>query len=105
MWVHSGASGGSSTGYSVESIDRKPVDTGWAVFTDKNLYFIGGTHKSFRLPYSKIVSFEFRENDNCIAFARDSVSSKEQYLELDNLFDSRFAVELVKSLSNYRRKP
>jgi hypothetical protein len=51
------------------------VDTGFLGITTKHLYF-SGPAKSFRVPYSKIVSF--RPYSNGFGITRDSVSAKPQ---------------------------
>jgi hypothetical protein len=49
------------------------IDTGLLGITDKHFYFLG-SHKSFRIPFKKIVSFI--PYDDGIAFYRDAATAK-----------------------------
>jgi hypothetical protein len=60
-------------GQTVEHTERVHVDTGLVVITNKNIYFTG-PHKSLRVPYAKIISFQpFGDGFGII---RDAASAK-----------------------------
>jgi len=63
----------SFTGKPVEKTERVRVDSGSLGVTDKHLYFVGKA-KSFRLPYTKITSFE--PFSNGIGIFRDTKNAK-----------------------------
>jgi len=62
-------------GHPVDKTETVHIDTGTLGITDKNIYF-SGKDKSFRVPYSKIVSF--KPYSDGIGIQRDAQSSKPQ---------------------------
>ena len=84
---------GSFKGRAVEHTERVHIDTGWVVVTDKNVYF-AGPHKSLRLPYAKIVSFEpFSDG---IGIMRDASTAKPQIFVTG---DGWFTYNLITNLA------
>jgi hypothetical protein len=80
-------------GHPVEYTERVQIDTGWVAITNKNFYF-AGSKKSFRTPYTKIVSFEpFSDG---IGLTRDAASAKPQIFVTG---DGWFTYNLVTNLS------
>lgn len=80
-------------GHTVENAETLEIDQGWAIMTNKNIYFAGPC-KSLRLPYSKIVSFQpFSDG---IGFMRDAATAKAQYLLTE---DGWFTYNLVTNLA------
>lgn len=80
---------------SVETTERKHIDTGWLILTDKNLYFASGT-KSMRIPYAKVVAFDpFSDG---IGVMRDAQTAKPQLFITG---DGWFAYNLVNNLAQY----
>ncbi len=66
---------GAFKGQAVDHTERVIIDTGWVVVTNKNIYF-AGPMKSFRIPYTKIVSFQpFSDG---VGVVRDTESAKPQ---------------------------
>jgi len=84
---------GAFKGRSVESTERVRSDVGMVVVTNKHIYFSGSV-KSFRIPYSKIVSFE-PFNDG-IGVMRDAANAKAQIFVTG---DGWFIYNLVTGLS------
>ncbi len=84
---------GQFKGHPVETKERVHVDTGKLIVTDKNLYFAGGA-KSFRVPYSKIVSFE--PYSNGMGIMKDNATAKPQIFVTG---DGWFVYNLVTNLS------
>ena len=83
---------GAFRGHAVDSVERIHVDTGWVVLTNKNIYF-SGAHKSMRVPYSKIVSFE--PYSDGIGIRRDAATAKPQILVTgDGWFTYNLAINL-----------
>ena len=69
------------------------VGTGLLALTSKHIYFHGGA-KSFRIPYSKIVSFEqFRDG---FGLMRDAQTAKPQWFRTG---DGWFVYNLVTNLA------
>ena len=62
-------------GHPVDKTETVHIDTGILGVTDKNIYFTG-KDKSFRVPYSKIVSF--KPYSDGIGIQRDAQSAKPQ---------------------------
>lgn len=66
---------GAFRGYPVETTERVLVDRGILVVTTKHIYFHGSV-KSFRVPFTKIVSFQpFSDG---VAIQRDATTAKPQ---------------------------
>lgn len=63
-------------GNPVEKTETVHLDTGLLGVTNKHLYFAGDTTKSFRIPYSKIVSF--KPYSDGIGIQRDASTAKPQ---------------------------
>ncbi len=72
---------------------RQLVDHGLFVVTNKNVYF-AGPHKSLRLPYSKIVSFQLFSDG--MGLTRDAASAKPQVFVTN---DGWFTYNLVTNLA------
>lgn len=84
---------GAFKGHPVEYTERVHIDTGVVVTTNKHIYFTG-PHKSIRLPYLKIVSFEpFSDG---IGVMRDAATAKPQIFVTG---DGWFIYNLVTNLS------
>ena len=84
---------GAFKGQPVESTERVHVDTGWAVVTTKNIYFVGA-RTSMRVPYVKIVSFDpFSDG---LGVMRDTNNAK---LQVFATGDGWFTYNLVRNLS------
>lgn len=84
---------GGFKGYPVETQEMVHVDTGILALTDKHIYF-GGERKSFRIPYSKIVSF--RPYRDGIGVQRDAASARPQvFVNGDGWFLYNLAVNLA----------
>lgn len=66
---------GAFQGRPVEYTERVSLGKGLLVLTNKNIYF-QGTAKAFRLPYSKVVSFE--PYSNGMGIMRDAANAKMQ---------------------------
>ncbi len=84
---------GAFKGQTVERTQRTHVDTGMVAVTNQNLYF-DGTTKSFRIPYSKIVSFE--PFSDAIGVMRDTKTAKHQFFVTR---DGWFTYNLVTNLA------
>ena len=84
---------GAFKGRSIESTERVKSDVGMVVITNKHIYFSGSV-KSFRVPYSKIVSFE--QFNNGIGIMRDAANAKAQIFVTG---DGWFIYNLVTGLS------
>lgn len=85
---------GAFKGTAVDTTVRTLVDTGTLVFTNKNIYFAGSS-KSFRVPYSKVVSFEpFADG---FGFVRDASTAKPQIFATgDGWFSFNAATNLAR---------
>ena len=84
----------SFTAKPVEKTQRVHVDSGTLGVTDKHLYFVGKV-KSFRLPYTKIVSFE--PFNNGIGIFRDTTNAKpEIFVTQDGWFTYNLVTNLAK---------
>lgn len=84
---------GGFKGRPVETQEMVHVDTGILALTDRHIYF-GGEKKSFRIPYSRIVSF--RPYQDGIGIQRDAASSKPQvFVNGDGWFLYNLAVNLA----------
>lgn len=79
----------------MEYQETSPVASGVMAFTTKCLYF-GGSEKSFRVPYNKIVSI-FGYN-NGIRIVRDGIRAQPQYF-LEGAGKGWFAVNLLNALA------
>jgi hypothetical protein len=67
---------GGFKGHAVDRTERVHVDTGFVTTTNKHIYF-SGPKKTFRVPYTKIVSFNpFSDG---VGIVRDSVTAKPQF--------------------------
>ena len=73
--------------------NRELTDQGVTVFTDRHLFFLGGS-KNFRLPWKKLISIKMFEDG--IEITKDSANPKPQILGVD---DPGFAVNLVTRLT------
>jgi hypothetical protein len=83
---------GAFRAHPVETTEVVLVDTGILAFTNKHLYFAGGT-KSFRVPYKKIVSFE--PYSDGIGIQRDTATAKPQtFVTGDGWFTYNLAMNL-----------
>jgi hypothetical protein len=84
---------GAFKGRPVERTERRYVDTGMALVTNKHIYF-GGSRKSLRVPYSKVISFQpFSDG---IGVVRDSANAK---LQVFVTGDGWFMYNLVTNLA------
>jgi hypothetical protein len=68
---------GGFRGHAIDRTERVHVDTGLVAITTKQIYF-AGAKKAFRIPYTKIVSFE--PYSNGVGIMRDAASAKPQLL-------------------------
>jgi hypothetical protein len=84
---------GAFKGEPVEHTERVHVDSGWFVVTNKNIYF-AGPHKSLRVAYAKIVSFEpFSDG---MGVMRDAATARPQIFVTG---DGWFTYNLVTNLA------
>ncbi|MCC6731168.1 MAG: hypothetical protein IT208_17720 [Chthonomonadales bacterium] len=84
---------GGSRGHVEEHTAMEPADSGLLAMTTKHIYF-GGSRKSFRVPYGKIVSIQpYREG---IAITRDAANARPQVFVTGNGW---FAYNLAMNLS------
>ncbi|AEH50333.1 hypothetical protein [Pseudothermotoga thermarum] len=84
---------GGFKGYPVEKTEVVHIDTGIMAVTDKHIYFHGSL-RSFRIPYSKIVSFQ--PYSDGIGIQRDAASAKPQIFLTG---DGWFVYNLVTNLA------
>lgn len=84
---------GGFKGEPVFTTERKHVDTGLLVLTDKNVYFWSPS-KSLRVPYSKIVTFDMFSDG--FGLIRDTATAKPQLFATG---DGWFAYNLVVNLA------
>jgi hypothetical protein len=84
---------GEFKGHPIDRTERVHVDTGLVAVTTKQIYF-SGTTKAFRVPYTKIVSFE--PFSNGVGIMRDAASAKPQILITH---DGWFTYNLVTNLA------
>lgn len=77
----------------VYTTDRKRIDGGFLVATNKNLFFVG-KRTSKKIPYSKIVSFE--QFSDGIGLMRDAATAKPQVFVTG---DGWFANNLITNLA------
>ncbi|MBM3327840.1 MAG: hypothetical protein FJY65_12880, partial [Calditrichaeota bacterium] len=84
---------GAFKGHYVEQTERVHIDTGNFYITNKHIYFTGNS-KSFRIPYSKIVSFE--PYSDAIGLIRDATTAKPQIFITG---DGWFAYNMVTNLA------
>ncbi|MDA8189578.1 MAG: hypothetical protein M0T85_15675 [Dehalococcoidales bacterium] len=85
---------GGFKGHSVEQTNLVPAGYGTFAVTSRNIYF-GGTGKSFRIPYSKMISIE--PYDDGVGITRDTASAKEQVFVTG---DGWFTFNLIKNLAS-----
>jgi hypothetical protein len=84
---------GQFRGHPVETTHLATIDRGRFAATTKHVYFTGGS-KSFRIPFSKIVSFEpFSDG---VGITKDGVKAKPQFFKTG---DGWFTCNLLNSLS------
>jgi len=84
---------GAFQGHAVEHNEMVTVDRGWAVFTDRNLYFSGAS-KAWRLPWGKIVSMTpYRDG---LGVIKDGANARPQVLMIP---EGGFAFNLAQALS------
>jgi hypothetical protein len=81
-------------GRTIDRTERVHVDTGLVAVTTKHLYF-SGTKRSFRIPYTKVVSFE--PFSNGLGIMRDAASAKTQIFVTH---DGWFTYNLVANLAH-----
>lgn len=86
---------GAFKGQAVNRTERVHVDTGLMAVTNRNIYF-SGPMRSFRVPYSKIVSFQPFEDG--VGIVRDAVSAKPQIFITS---DGWFVYNLVTNLAHF----
>jgi hypothetical protein len=86
---------GGFKGRAIDRTERVHVDTGLVAITTKQIYF-SGTRKAFRIPYTKIVSFE--PFSNGLGIMRDTASAKPQILVTG---DGWFTYNLVTNLARF----
>ncbi|AMW32754.1 hypothetical protein SAMN04488510_10246 [Fervidobacterium changbaicum] len=84
---------GGFKGYPIEKVEKVHVDTGMLAITTKHIYFHGSV-KSFRIPYSKIVSFT--PYSDGFGINKDAASAKPQIFETG---DGWFVYNLVVNLA------
>lgn len=84
---------GSFKGTPIDKTTRVSLDKGLFLVTDKNIYY-SGQNKGFRIPYSKIVSFN--PYSNGIGLMRDSSNAKPQIFVTG---DGWFAYNLIVNLA------
>jgi hypothetical protein len=81
-------------GKPIDVTTTRRVDSGLFAVTSKNIYF-AGTHKSMRIPYTKIVSFQSYSDG--IGLVRDAASAKRQaFLTGDGWFVYNLVTNLAK---------
>jgi hypothetical protein len=81
-------------GESIETTERRYIDSGWFIVTSKNVYF-AGSGKAFRIPYPKIVSFQAYSNG--VGLIRDAASAKPQtFVTGDGWFTYNLVTNLAK---------
>ncbi len=84
---------GDFKGHAVDRTERVHIDTGWVVVTSKHIYFSGAA-KTFRVPYSKIISFlPFSDG---FGILRDAATAKPQIFITG---DGWFSYNLVTNLA------
>jgi hypothetical protein len=82
-------------GRAIDRTERVHVDTGLVAVTTKQIYF-SGAKKAFRIPYTKIVSFEpFSDG---LGIMRDAASAKPQIFMTN---DGWFTYNLVTNLAAF----
>jgi len=84
---------GGFKGRAIDRTERVHVDTGWVVVTNKHIYFTG-SHKDFRVPFTKVVSFH-RFSDG-FGITREAATAKPQFFITH---DGWFAYNLVTNLA------
>ena len=88
---------GDFKGRTIERTEHVSVDRGVLGVTDKHIYFAGGG-KSFRVPYSKIVSFT--PYSDGFGIVRDLASAKPQIFATG---DGWFTYNLVTNLAQFQQ--
>jgi len=81
-------------GHPVETTETVHLDTGTVAVTDKHIYF-GGSVKSFRIPYNKVVSLQ--PYSDGIGVQRDAATAKPQIFVTG---DGWFTYNLVSNLAH-----
>jgi hypothetical protein len=84
---------GGFKGHALDRTERVHVDTGLVALTTKQIYF-SGERKGFRIPYTKILSFE--PFTNGLRVMRDALSAKPQIFVTH---DGWFTYNLVTNLA------
>jgi len=84
---------GAFKGHPVETTEILHIDTGLLGVTNKHIYFTGG-RKSFRVKYSKIVSFT--PYDDGIGIQKDAASAKPQIFQTG---DGWFSYNLISNIA------
>jgi hypothetical protein len=84
---------GGFRGYPVERTETVHLDTGTLAITSKHIYF-AGSQKSFRIPYSKIVSYQ--PYSDGIGVQREAATAKPQTFMTG---DGWFTYNLIMNLS------
>jgi hypothetical protein len=83
---------GSFRGHPIETTERAYIDSGILAITDKHLYFAGSS-KSFRIPYTKIVSIT--PYSDGVTVQRDAMTAKPQtFLTHDGWFTYNLTMNL-----------
>lgn len=85
---------GAFKGQAVERTSRELIDSGVFVLTNRGLYFTGA-QKTFRIPFSKIVSF--KPYSDGIGIVRDGANAKQQIFVTG---DGWFAYNLATNLAH-----
>jgi hypothetical protein len=89
-------------GQSIEDTVHSPIDRGWFVVTNKNLYFAGAV-KSLRLPLKKIVSF--KNFSNGLGLTREGVNARPlTFITGDGQFTYSLVSNLVKIVGTPRSR-
>lgn len=86
---------GGFKGRAIDRAERVHEDTGVVGITTKQIYF-SGAKKAFRIPYTKIVSFE--PFSNGLGLIRDAASAKPQFFVTH---DGWFTYNLVTNLARF----
>ena len=91
VYLHTGG----FAAHTVSHAEDDLIDIGYAVFTNKKIYF-AGAHKGFKLDYRKIINFE--QYAGGIRIIKDGTSAKPLYLVTG---DAWFTYNLANQLADY----
>ena len=90
LYLHTSAFHGNP----IDVTTRQQVDSGLFAVTNKNIYF-AGAHKSMRIPFAKIVSFQSYTDG--IGLVRDAATARQQaFLTGDGWFTYNLITHLAK---------